>query len=94
MLDAMNSPDFEKCPSCSERTASEYFRTVKDKRLCFLCAQRAEESDASFRAHIEDQRHHGLGWLWKSIACTAGVTIVALIVRYFIISYLRQNLGH
>jgi hypothetical protein len=72
----MSSPEstngFEVCPGCSQRTASDFFRTVKKKRLCCLCAQRSEADDASIRAHIEDQRvHGGLGWLWKSMAATA-----------------------
>jgi hypothetical protein len=92
----MNSPDsttgFETCPECSQRTASDFFRTVGETRLCFLCAQRAAESDASLRAQIQDRRYHGLGWLWKSIACTAAITVALLILRYLIISYVARNL--
>jgi hypothetical protein len=43
------------------------------------------------RAYIEDRRlHGGLGWLWKSIACTAGTMIAGFIVRYLIISHLYR----
>jgi hypothetical protein len=93
-MNATESPTtYEICPSCSQRTASEYFRTVKKTRICNLCAQRADDSDASVRAQIEDHRYHGgLGWLWKFIAGVAAATIAGMVVRYFLISFLRRNM--
>jgi len=68
----MNTPEtqvtFEVCAGCSERTASHFFRVVKKRRLCNLCAHRAGEAAAALTARTRDANlHGGLGWLWKHI---------------------------
>ena len=87
------TPEFEICPGCSQRTASEFFRTVNARRLCYVCAVREEEQEESIKEYIEDQRiHGGMGWLWKFIATIAVLTILGMIVRYFLISLLSKAL--
>jgi hypothetical protein len=63
---------FEICPECTQRTASHFFRTVRKRRLCNLCAHRAEEAAVSLTARTKDANvHGGLGWLWEHIGLTA-----------------------
>jgi hypothetical protein len=80
---------FEICSSCGQRTAAQFFRTVNKVKLCVLCAQRADDAEASLRGLVEDHRlHGGMGWLWKHIAYVAYVTIGWIIVRFLFKSLL------
>ena len=92
----MTSPDLisamEVCPSCEQQTASHLFRDVNKKRLCLLCAKRAEDTVASHRALAEDHRMHGgLGWLWKHVAYTAFAAVGYAIVRHVILHFVLKD---
>ncbi len=79
----------EICPSCEKSTASHLFRTVDTKRLCLLCAQRAEDSVTSARALTEDHRvHGGLGWLWKHVAWVAFLAVGYTVIKHLIMHFL------
>ena len=83
---------FEVCPSCSQRTASQFFRVVRKTRLCLLCAQRAEKGDACVRAQIEDRRlHGGSGWLWQHILYVVYATIGGTLLRLGILHLLHSR---
>lgn len=92
----MSSPEsastFEICPNCEQKTAAEFFRTVRKRRLCVLCADRATKADAAAKADIDDHRlHGGLGWLWKHIAYTAYASVGGLVLRYLLRSYFHAH---
>ena len=92
----MSSPDsapaLETCSVCAQKTAAEFFRTVKKGRICVLCADRAEKADADAKAAIEDHRQHGgHGWLWKHVAYTAYASVGGLVVRYLVWSYFHPH---
>ncbi len=89
----VTSPDtMEVCPSCSQRTAASLFRAVKKKRICIVCAHKAEKADATFRAQLDDRRYHGgLGWLWKHAAVTAGGAIMLFVVRSGLLRYFMHH---
>ena len=92
MSSPASTPAFEICPHCAQKTATEFFRTVKKRRLCVLCADRAAKADADAKAAIEDHRQHGgLGWLWKHIAYTAYASVGGLVIRYLVRSYLHAH---
>ncbi len=81
----------EVCPTCGQGTAAHLFRIVDKKSLCLLCAKRTEDSVASLRAHVEDQRvHGGLGWLWKHFAYTAFAAVGYSIVKHLILHFLTK----
>jgi hypothetical protein len=87
-----SAPAFEICPNCAQKTSAEFFRTVKKRRVCVLCADRATKADAAAQADIEDHRlHGGLGWLWKHIAYTAYASVGGLVLRYVIRSYFHAH---
>ena len=82
----------EACPCCEQQTASHLFREVHQKRLCLLCAKRAEDTAASHRALAEDHRvHGGLGWLWKHAAYTAAAAAAYTIVRHVILHFVLND---
>jgi hypothetical protein len=92
----MSSPQststLESCPSCGQKTAGEFFRTVNKRLICVLCADRTTKAEAAAKADIEDHRlHGGLGWLWKHIAYVAYASVGGLVARYLIRSLLH---GH
>lgn len=79
----------EVCPSCEQGTASHLFRTVNTKRLCLLCAKRAEDSVVSVRALAEDQRvHGGTGWLWKHVGWVAFLAVGYTVIKHLIMHFL------
>ena len=92
MTSPQSDPALEICPNCGQKTASEFFRMVKKRRICALCADRAMKADAAAKADIEDHRlHGGLGWLWKHIAYTAYASVGGLVLRYLIRSYFHAH---
>ena len=87
-----SAPTFEICPNCAQKTATEFFKTVKKRRVCVLCADRATKADTAAKADIEDYRlHGGLGWLWKHVAYTAYASVGGLVLRYLIRSYFQTH---
>jgi hypothetical protein len=92
MSSSQSAPALETCANCAQKTASAFFTTVKKRRLCVLCADRAMKAEAAVKADIEDHRlHGGLGWLWKHIAYTAYASVGGLVLRYLIKSYLLTH---
>ena len=88
MSSSQSAPVLETCATCGQKTATAFVRTVKKRRICALCADRAIKADADVKADIEDHRlHGGLGWLWKHIAYTAYVSVGGMVLRYLIKSY-------
>lgn len=83
-----SSPALQVCPDCGQKTATEFFRTVKKRKVCVLCAERTRKAEAATKADLDDHKlHGGLGWLWKHIAYTAYVSVGGLVIRYLIRSY-------
>jgi hypothetical protein len=83
-----SAPALEICANCGQKTASAFIRTVRKRRICALCADRARQAEAEAKADIDDHRlHGGLGWLWKHVAYTAYVSVGGLVLRYLIKSY-------
>ena len=92
MNSLQSAPTLEACPNCGQRTAAEFFRTIKKRRICVLCADRTAKADADAQADVEDHRlHGGLGWLWKHIAYVAYASVGSLVVRYLIRSYFHAH---
>jgi hypothetical protein len=89
MSASQSPPALEICANCAQETASAFFRTVKKRRICALCADRAMKTEAAVKADVEDHRlNGGLGWLWKHIAYIAYVSVGGIVLRYLIKSYL------
>lgn len=88
MSSSQAKPALEICADCSQETASAFLTTIKKRRICALCADRALKTEAAVKADIEDHRlHGGLGWLWKHIAFTAYASVGGIVLRYLIKSY-------
>jgi hypothetical protein len=92
MSSSQSAPALEICENCAQKTASEFFRTVKKRRICALCADRAMKAEAAVKADIEDHRiNGGMGWLWKHIAYTAYASVGGLVLRYLIKSHFQTH---
>lgn len=78
-----STEEFQICPCCSQKTAATFFRTVDDRRICCLCADRAEESKASVLAYVEDRRIHGfkVRSLWKPFLVLVGAMLAGILLR-------------
>src|SRR2546423_10189121 len=87
-----SAPTFEICPNCAQKTATEFFRLVKKRRICVLCADRATKADTAAKADIEDYRlNGGLWWLLEHVAYTAYASVGRLGPRYLLPSYLPPH---
>jgi hypothetical protein len=85
-------PTFEICPRCSQRTASQFFRTIQKTRVCIPCAQRAADLKATLDAQLKDYRENGgLGWLWKHIGYVAYATVGGVAFRFLVQRYLNHH---
>ena len=92
MSSPASAPPLEICPQCAQTTAPEFFRTVKKRGICVLCADRTAKADTAAKAAVEDYRQHGgLGWLWKHIAYTAYANVGGLVIRFIIRTYLHAH---
>ena len=81
---------FEICPVCSQRTASHLFRKYKKSRLCFLCAQRAEQTEQEEHAYVLDRRVHGglVSNVMRHLLWVAVFTILSVFGRGILVHFL------